>query len=213
MGSLTFESVTYKTALKNVSLGVDAGETAAVRVPRKTDRDALLRIAASMLGPDSGLVRVEGRLVFAQRYWSLMGGPDVLDQLALPLLALGYTVIRSREIALEALVQWGLEDWSGRELGELEEHELAQLSLIRAVVSKPDVLLVDNPTAGFAGLLTEPVKALLKMAAAQGAAVLVATSEIDPMVGVRSLYSLTLGELRGNRPEPADVVELPRAIV
>lgn len=213
MGSLTLDSVTYKAALKDVSLFVEAGETAAVVVDRKTDRDALLRIAAQADIPDAGKVTVQGRLVFAQRDWPLMGGSDVLDQLSLPLHAIGYTVPQAHAAAMQALGRWDLEDWAGRELCELEDHELARLSLIRAVISKPDVLLVDDPAIGLAtGMFTETVRTLLKFAALEGAAVLMVCSETGPMVGVRGLYSLNDGTLLGSRPSPAQVIDWPRAL-
>ncbi len=207
MGSLTFEKVTYKHALQDVSFVVGRGETAAVRVPRKTDRDALIRVAAGIYEPEHGTVRTDGRLVLAQRAWPAMGGPGVIDQLILPLLT-ERTGAKARAIALAVLFEWGLEDWAACEINELEEHELARLALLRALVSKPDVLLVDDPTVGFAGQLTEHVRTIVKAAKTQGAAVLVAASDVESMVGARGLYTLGQGVLRGSKPG-AEIVDFP----
>lgn len=207
MGSLTFEQVAYQHALRDVSFAVGSGETTAVRVSRKADRDALVRLAAGIYEPEYGTVRTEGRLVLAQRSWPKMGGLGVIDQLILPLLA-ERTVGEARAIALSVLFEWGLEDWAACEINELEEHELAHLALLRALLSKPDVLLVDDPTVGFAGQLTEHVRAILKAAKTQGAAVLVAASDVESMVGARGLYTLAQGVLRGSKPG-AEIVDFP----
>lgn len=166
---LAFDKVTYRHVLKDVSFSIGVGEMVTVYTPLKIDRAALLKIAAAILEPDRGNVRLDGYLVVARRPWSSIGGPSVLGQLILPLLA-RMPVASARSMALEALSDWGIEDWSARQLAEMEEHELARLSLIRAVACRPDILLVDDPTAGYGVRLADHARQILNVARDRGAA-------------------------------------------
>lgn len=208
MRRLALENVTYRSALKEVSLTVDAGETVGVFAVRRPERARLLRVAAGIDLPEQGVVSTSGRIVFAQRSWHLMGGPDVLGQLMLPLVAQG-SVKTARTNALAALAEWGIEDWSARHLYEMEEHELARLALIRAVAPKPDLLLVEDPTAGYGVALADQARQILHAARKQGCAVLLTASEVAPLVDADQVYTLSEGVMRGTPPRTAEVVEFP----
>jgi ABC-type taurine transport system ATPase subunit len=206
MPRLALENVTYRAALKDVSLSIEAGEMAMVFAPLKTDRAALLSVAFGIETPDEGNVRRDGYAVFAQRSWADGGGPTVLGQLVLPLLA-RHSTGSAKATALGALSQWGIEDWSARQLCELEDHELARLSLIRAVACEPEILLVDDPTAGYGVRLADHARRILSVARDRGSAILVAASEIELMTDSDQTYTLSLGAIRG--PSTADIIDFP----
>lgn len=208
MGSLRLESVSYRQALRDVSLTVEAGEAAGVLIPHKVERAAFLNICAGIEQPDTGTVTTRGRLIFARRDWGGIGGPTVVGQLMLPLLSIGHSARSADHTAIELLAKWGLVDWSGRQLSELEEHELAFLSLLRALAGKPDVLLLDDPTAGYGNQLVDEVRRLVRNAREDGAAVIVAASKVQPMTVTTSLYGLSEGELRGSALD-AEIVTFP----
>jgi ABC-type lipoprotein export system ATPase subunit len=206
MVRLTLDDVTYRAALKGVSLSVGDGEMIAVFAERKSDRSALLRVAGGVDAPDNGSVQTNGLVVFAQRSWPALGGPDVIGQLTLPLLA-RRSVREARAAALGALVEWGVVEWSGRRLCEMADHELARLSLIRAVTSAPDLLLVDDPTADYGPGIADQASQILRAARGRGCAVLVTASELEPMTGADQIYTLSEGTIRGRKT--ADIVEFP----
>jgi ABC-type ATPase involved in cell division len=208
MPRLAFENVTYRAALKDVSFSIDAGEMVTVYTQLKTDRAILLKIAAGSEPPDHGIVRQDGYLVFARRSWLSMGGPSVLEQLTLALVA-RMSVGDARARALQSLSEWGIEDWSARQLNEMEEHELARLSLIRAIACRPDILLVDDPTAGYGVRLADHARRILNMARDRGTAVLIASSEVETMSASDQIYTLGQGEIRGPQPSSATIIDFP----
>jgi ABC-type branched-subunit amino acid transport system ATPase component len=213
MGCLRLESVTYRRSLRDVSLTVAAGKTVGVLVSHKVDRAALSNLCAGIATPESGTVRVEGRLVFARQVWPGMSGSTVLEQLSSALLACEHTWRAAQAVALGLLAEWGVEQWSARDLDELEEHELVQLSLLRALAVKPDVLLLDDPTAGYGNQLIDIARKVLETARSEGCAVLVATSRVEPTTATTDLYRLEQGTLRSSRRQGGEIVEFPRVRV
>jgi ABC-type iron transport system FetAB ATPase subunit len=197
MGRLSFDRVSVGSLLRYVSFTVNGGEVACVWAPRRTARLAFVHMAAGIEQPVSGTVLVEGRLAFARRSWPPIGGQDVLGQLMLPLLASARSVSRARASALGALCDWGVVEWGGCRLSELEDHELARLALIRALVCDPKVLVVDAPTLGLDTTEAHVTLELFRGARERGVAVLVATASVDAMRDADSLYTISQGTLRG----------------
>lgn len=210
MARLSLEGVSRKRVLRSVSLTVEAGEIVSVFAPRAI-RSVLLRVAAGIEAPDAGSVRTVGRLVFAQGLWPDAGGSGVLRQLMLPLIAQEGSVAQARSRALEVLSEWRVAEWSGLEIDDLEEHQQARLALIRALVARPDILLVDDPTAGLDGSHAEMVLEILRAARARGVATLFAASSAETMRDADGVYTITQGVLRGLGGDPAIVVPLVRS--
>jgi putative ABC transport system ATP-binding protein len=189
---------------------VKSGEIASVWGERRSERLALLRVAAGIDLPNAGSVRADGRLVFARPSWPTIGGPSVLGQLILPLLAGAVSIAAARSRALAALVEWDLEGWSARNVRDLEEHELTRLSLIRALVTEPEIMLVDEPILSSSDVHAPEIMRILHAARERGVATLLTTSAVRLMRDADGLYTLDDGVLRGLQREPAPVVPFPR---
>jgi cell division transport system ATP-binding protein len=129
--------------------------------------------------------------------------PDrtVFGDLALVLRALGFGRAETRERALEALGEVGLGGRRNALTAELAEGERARLCLARALVGRPRLLIVDEPTARLDGPATGFVLGLLRRARDLGTTVLVATRSGDL---ARQLDGRTL-VLAGGRLAPETV--------
>lgn len=208
---LSIDRVSVKGLLRDVSLSLDAGELFCVLCERRAARLALLGVASRMRRPNSGSVDARGSVVFAQTTWPKIGGRSVLEQLMLPLLASPGSVAEARSRALGVLSGHKLEDWAAADLEDLEDYELARLSLLRALVARPEILLVEDPTygldPGYAGAALD----LLRSARDGGAAVLVTTGTVEAMRDTDGLFTITQGVLRGDRAEQGQVIPLRRA--
>lgn len=149
--------------LKGVNLRVPRGSVFTVLGPSGTGKSVLLKCIANILPVDAGRIVFDGRPLrdplarrdFRQRCSFLFQGNALFDSLtalenvALPLeqtTSLGKKEIRDR--SLQALRQLEMEDFSDRYPGRLSGGMQKRLALARAIVTQPELVLFDEPTAG-----------------------------------------------------------------
>jgi len=139
-------------------LSVTAGETLAVLGLNGAGKSTLLEVLALLLRPDEGEVRILGeaarsspdsqrlrrRLGLALQDPLLLGG-SVLDNVALPLRLRGVPRRDSRRIALAGLARFEVVHLAGRPSRSISGGEARRVSLARALVTDPDLLLLDEP--------------------------------------------------------------------
>jgi putative ABC transport system ATP-binding protein len=214
-----------RVVLRDVSLEVDAGELVAVWGLRRSGRSTLLRVAAGIEAPDSGAVRFAGRDLAGSGGMKLGGGigycrrasgggegRHVLDELLVAQLARGTPQPRARARAFAALGRAGAEQCGSCALRELDTAETVRVTLARALVLEPSLLVLDEPTAGVELLQRDGILALLRSLADEGIAVLTSTADATALAGCDRALSLAEGELRGSfaAPELAPVLPLHR---
>ncbi|MFM8982617.1 MAG: ABC transporter ATP-binding protein [Spartobacteria bacterium] len=149
--------------LKGVDLRVPRGSIFTVLGPSGTGKSVLLKCIGNILVPDAGSIAFDGRPLrdpsaredFRRRCSFLFQGNALFDSLtalenvALPLeqtTSLGKQEIRAR--SLEALRQLEMEDFAERYPGRLSGGMQKRLALARAIVTQPELVLFDEPTAG-----------------------------------------------------------------
>lgn len=213
-----------RIVLHEVSLQLERGELLAIWGARRSGRSTLLRVAAGIDPPDSGVVRFDGRplrargsealgsgIGYCQR--SLRGGEarEVLDELVLGQLARGIPRPASRKRAHAALERAGAERCAAHAMHQLDGAEAVRVSIARALTLSPSLLVIDEPTRGVDLLERDRILALLRGLADEGLAVLMSAGEATALSGADRALSLVDGELRGSvAPELADVVPLRR---
>jgi ABC-type multidrug transport system ATPase subunit len=207
-------------ALRDVSLGVDAGELVAVYGLRRSGRTTLLRVAAGMLPLDEGEARFDGRDLSATGSRALgveIGycnpsfdpghGGSVAEHVAVALLARGAGRGRARAQADAALARTGASGCANLEPRELHTDELVRAGIARALVTTPRLLLLDEPTNGVDVLERDAIVQLLRSLADEGVAVLMTVGEA--LAGADRVLALDGGRLRGEPAvEQAPVVPL-----
>lgn len=215
--------------LKDISLSVYGGECVAVWGQRGSGKTTLLKVAAGLESPERGVVRFKGddlarmskaemvRLLREEIGWARRSGPEsdeleMLDYVALPLLKRN-TLRRARRRSAQALARVGVADCSGGRWDDLTDSERTLVSIAHAMVRKPSLLVVDDPTANLDVLQREEVMGLLRSAAEQEwLAVLITVPDMPSMVHAHRIGSLSDGRLlvpSGASPERDNVVELP----
>jgi ABC-type lipoprotein export system ATPase subunit len=177
------------SALAGVSLAVHAGEIVAVRGPSGAGKSTLLLLIAGLLSPDRGEVLVAGR-----NPWKLGGGErtrlrrDEIGMVFQDARLLPYLNIRENILAaggdagraMELVRELGLSDRVNHLPKELSAGEQQRVGLARALLSKPRLLLADEPTGNLDEGNTEVVLKTMRDFAKTGGAVLVVTH--DPVV-------------------------------
>jgi ABC-type multidrug transport system ATPase subunit len=210
--------------LCDVSLEVHERELVAVWGTPRSGRSTLLRIAGGIEAPDSGAVRFRGRalavgtgpiaggIAYCQPALRSLEGQLVMDELIAAQLALGIRASGAKLRAEETLERVGARHCQTRRPLELDRAEEVRVSIARALLQSPSLLLIDEPIKGVDPLERDKILALLRSLTDQGMAVLMSTDKGIGLFGTHRALSLGEGRLRGDvTPEVAEVVPL-RAI-
>lgn len=209
-------------ALRDVSLEIDPGELVSVWGMRRSGRTTLLRVAAGIEQPDQGQVRFAGQdlaagppplgtdIGYTNLNFIAAQGSSVVEQIAVGLLATGQRLDTARARAFDALDRVGMRSCASLDARALDPGEQVRVALARALVARPRLLLVDDPTNGVDLLQRDPILALIRSIADEGVAVLLTVGEVVNIAD-RAL-SIDEGELHGAAvADQARVVPLRRS--
>jgi ABC-type sugar transport system ATPase subunit len=208
--------------LSEVSLQVHEREVVAVWGTPNSGRSTLLRVAAGIQAPDSGSVRFRGHqlavgggaiargIAYCQPRLRTIEARTVLDELIAAQLALGVASSAARSHAALALERAGARPCERRRLCELDRAEAVRVGIARALLQRPALLVIDEPTTGVEPIARDRILSLLRSLTEDDIAVLMSLDKGSGLFGADRALSLCEGELRGNlSPELAAVVELP----
>lgn len=213
--------------LKDASFSIERGSFAGVYGARRSGKSTLLRLAAGIELPDSGIVRIDGRdtasmsALARERLlrnevalvciddWHPKPRESVLDYVALALGSDGATLRQARHSARQALKQIGLGECADDLAGSLCLGERLRAMLARAIVRQPRLLLVDEPAAIPRISDRDDLLACLRGASQEiGATLLVASEEMSPLRGA-DLTIAVGGEVNVSKPRRGTVVPFP----
>lgn len=183
-------------ALSEVSLDAPAGRVTGVVGGDGAGKTTLLRCLVGAIAPDAGEVRrPEPRRT---GYLSSTSGtyPDlsVEENLDFSATAYGVPTSEARSRAAEYLERTGLASARDRLAGQLSGGMRQKLGVIRAMVHRPELLVLDEPTTGIDPVSRADLWWLIARAAAEGAAVVLATAYLDE--AERASWLLALDEGR-----------------
>lgn len=148
-----------RNVLKIDSLGIERGETLAVVGPNGAGKSTLLLALAHLLKPMRGDILFDGQslnawsdLEYRRRISFVFQAPLLMDMTVEQNVALGLKFRGvSKEKTRERVSQWikvlGVESLAKRRAGQLSGGEAQRVSLARAFVLEPDLLLLDEPFA------------------------------------------------------------------
>jgi heme exporter protein A len=177
-----------RRAVNGVSFTLAGGECLAVFGPNGAGKTTLLRILAGLLKPTSGTARIGGV--------ELPGGPDVRSVVGLISHAsMLYEALTARENVELAARLYGVADARGAALRSLERMRVAdrretpvrslsrglqqRVSVARAMVHEPDVVLLDEPFTGLDAAGAAALSATLIELRSHGAALILVTHNIE----------------------------------
>lgn len=153
--------------------------TTALTGPSGSGKSTLLGILAGWLQPTHGSLSHLPR----KTQWVLqspIGSPrrSALSHVELPLLAAGATLTEAASRGHEILNQVGLAEAAHRRLRHLSGGEAQRLMLARAIAAKPDLMLVDEPTASLDAANSSTVIQAIQTLADTGMPIVIATHDM-----------------------------------
>ncbi len=197
MAAIEIESLTKwygrTRGVEDVTLAIERGEVFGYLGPNGSGKTTTIRCLMGLLRPSGGQVRVLGERVMPGqgtqharigylpgdfRIWGRAKAKRSLGFLA----ALGSdgSAVRRKELAER------LELNLGRAVGDLSKGNRQKVALICAFQHRPDVLVLDEPTAGLDPLMRQAALDLIREAAAGGAAVLLSSHDLSEVSAVCS---------------------------
>ncbi len=198
-------------ALKETDLTICSGRLTEICGRSGSGKSTLLNILAGLLEPTTGRVMYDGADIYAMedaersRFRNLSIGiiPQgqtglhsltVLENVTLPYVMYGEKAPDER--AMELLEQVGIAELASAYPNELSGGEMRRLSIARAMLRAPGVILADEPTGDLDDENTHAVLGLLREAADKGAAVLLVTHENEAAKYADSVFVMEGGVLR-----------------
>jgi putative ABC transport system ATP-binding protein len=206
------------TALNNVSLKINRGEYVAVTGPSGCGKSTLLSILGMLDIPDGGEYWFDGQNVAG---WSeaklselrrgrigfIFQGFNLIEELAVDEnveLALAYTRVppkARREQVVETLDRLGLSHRAKHRPSQLSGGQQQRVAIARALVTKPAVLLADEPTGNLDTANGDEVMRILREINVEGTTIVMVTH--SPVHAARALRTVSL--LDGEIAEPAEI--------
>lgn len=182
--------------LKDVSFSVEEGEYVAIMGPSGSGKSTLMNIIGCLDTPTSGTyflkgVDISGRsdsemskirnksIGFVFQNFNLLPKQSAVENVALPLLYSGVPRKERRERAKAALEKVGLEDRLEFKPTQLSGGQKQRVAIARAIVTKPDILLADEPTGALDTASGLQVMELFKQLNQEGMTVIMITHDPD----------------------------------
>jgi len=145
-----------RVLLDRLDLQVQAGETVAILGPSGSGKSTLLKIIAGLLMPDAGQVWCQGqdmsavpthlrRFALMFQDFALFPHLSVQDNVAFALVEQGVARSAARTQARDMLERFGMQAHAQGRVWQLSGGEQQRVALARALISKPRVLLLDEP--------------------------------------------------------------------
>jgi ABC-2 type transport system ATP-binding protein len=183
-------------ALRDVSLTIDSGEMFALIGPDGAGKTTFFRIVTGLLTPTSGEIRRDGHkdFGFVPQKFALYADLTIDENLALRAKLYGLDSKAAKLRADELMARVGLARFGARLAGNLSGGMKQKLALVSALLTKPDLLLLDEPTTGVDPMSRREFWTMLHQLHHEGLTIVVSTPYMD-----EAEYATRLGFIHDGR--------------
>lgn len=185
-------------ALQNVSFSIKEGELVSIMGPSGSGKSTCMNMIGCLDRPTSGQVFIDGKGTFEMtekdlsvlrnrtvgfvfQQYHLLATMNVLENVMLPLRYKGIPRSERKTLALEVLGKVGLTDRISHYPHELSGGQKQRVSIARALVTKPKIILADEPTGALDSSTGKAVLQLFNEINKEGTTIVIVTH--DPGIG------------------------------
>jgi putative ABC transport system ATP-binding protein len=204
-------------ALKGIDLAIEAGDFVAIMGPSGSGKSTAMNILGCLDTPTSGCYEFEGvkveqltrneRALLRRNYlgfvfqgFNLLSRTTALENVELPLIYRGEPLAQRHAAARAALKQVGLEGWEHHTPSELSGGQQQRVAIARAIVTRPVVLLADEPTGNLDTHTGDEIMELIgELNRDQGITVLMVTHEPDMAAHAKRVIRFVDGRVDSDR--------------
>ena len=182
--------------LKDLDLTIEDGEYVSIMGSSGSGKSTLLNILGILDDYDSGSYRLADIVVkdlteakaaryrneyigFVFQSFHLLPFKNAVENVALPLYYSGVDRRKRNAMALEYLDKVGLKDWADHLPTEMSGGQKQRLAIARALITKPHVILADEPTGALDSTTSHEVMEVIEEVNREGITVIVVTHEAD----------------------------------
>lgn len=184
--------------LKDINLSIGKGELVAIMGASGSGKSTLLNILGILDNYDSGEYYLDGVLIknlsenraadlrnymigFVFQSFNLISYKTALENVALPLFYRGISRKKRNMLAMEQLERMGMADRATHLPGELSGGQKQRVAIARALITKPSIILADEPTGALDSHTSREVMQVFRDLNADGMTIVIVTH--DPTVG------------------------------
>ena len=164
--------------LKGINLGVERGEFVSIMGASGSGKSTLLNILGILDNYDTGEYHLDGKLIknlterqaadyrnrmigFIFQSFNLISFKTAVENVELPLFYQGIGRRQRHKMAMEYLERLGLKEWANHYPNEMSGGQKQRVAIARALITKPQIILADEPTGALDSKTSVEVMELL----------------------------------------------------
>lgn len=200
-------------ALRGIELKIEKGDFWAIIGPSGSGKSTLLNILGCIDIPTSGEYFLNGQLVnkftksqlsaarnetisFIFQYFALLNEYTVYENIMLPLNCRKISVREKKQLVNYYMKRLGIEGLSKKKPTQISGGQQQRVTIARALVTKPDIILADEPTGALDRKTGEEVMKILHEINAEGKTIVVVTHDMEVAKAAKKQFYIEDGDGR-----------------